>query len=291
MSFFMKNNYPVKSGLRKYSFALVLLGLLLVGSSPGFSRTPSVTVNMETRKAYVEVPFTIAVVVEGFDSGTEPVPGELTASGATVSYTGVSTSSRSSISLVNGVTTQSNSISYTFRWQVIANQAGNLRFPAIMLTQGDKSVSTGDFQVAIEIPQESSDMSIELSLPERPLYVGESISGHIHWRIKRNVNNVDIQVPLFQLQDIEVETIENLPDAKGSLPIFVKGTNKRFFFTQKDDLGSSSSSSIISFPFKLRVNQPGIIRVQPISVSGQITIGNYSVDFSKAPGGKCCCQK
>ena len=75
------------------------------------------------------VPFTLDLVVEGFDESPAPAQPKLDIANAVVTPLGVTPNTSRSIQIINGRRIDSTRVTWMLRWRVVVERAGSLRVP------------------------------------------------------------------------------------------------------------------------------------------------------------------
>ena len=105
--------------------------------------------------------------------------------------------------IVNGRRSDSTFVRYAYRYRMVVEQEGNFQVPSIQVTQDDVSAtsSPGTFRVT-EAPT-SSEMAIALELPTESVWVGQTIPLNVDLFIQRDLADLIIVVPLFDLFPVQ----------------------------------------------------------------------------------------
>ena len=139
---------------------------------------------------------------EGFDEVPTPQLDFDPVDGARISVIGASPSVSESISIVNGEMSRSRVVKHVFELEVLPKRPGPLRLPPIRVTQGRKRAQSSPFQLEVQALPTNPEISVELRLPERPLYVGERAPVTVRMRlpdsVQRNLESYALRVPLFE---------------------------------------------------------------------------------------------
>jgi hypothetical protein len=139
---------------------------------------------------------------EGFDELPLPQLDFDPVDGARISVTGASPSVSESISIVNGEMSRSRVVKHVFDLQLLADQPGPLMLPAMRLSQGRKRAQSAPRQLQVQALPTNPEISVELRLPKRSLYVGERAPVMIRMRLpdsmQRNLESYVLRVPLFE---------------------------------------------------------------------------------------------
>ena len=171
---------PVRTGL-----ALVASGLLVLLAAFAAS-AQSVRVQVERAPYYVGEAFEVQVIAEDFEEEPTPEvePGAL--DGATLQFVGVSPSTSTSITIVNGRMTRTHEVTFVHRYALTARREGPLRVPAFRVRQGTTERETRPFDVEVSSVPTSDAFEVRLELPEGPLFVGQKVPVAIELHIDRD---------------------------------------------------------------------------------------------------------
>lgn len=183
-------------------FALAVVAVATLG---GLAEAQSVELGVRSRQLYADVPFVLQVTASGFEESPEPVVSDFAISGAEVSYLGMSPSVRSSRTVINGQVTRSRQVRFVYSYRIEAKSAGTFSIPAITVTQ-DATVATsspGRFEASGVA--NSRDMRIELDVPDRPVWIGESFDIGVSWYLRKNPRDQTFVIPLFEHPAFEIE--------------------------------------------------------------------------------------
>jgi len=159
---------------------------------------------------------------------------------------GPSTSRQSSFQMVNGHTSSSSSISYTYI--VSANKNGTYNIPAAHVTAGGKKVSSNPFKITVSGQSSSSSQSQQqqrghnsgATAQQQPQAAGTPISGSdLFIKVSANKKRVHEQEPI--LLTYKVYTLVDLTQLEGKMPD-LKG-----FHTQEVQLPQQKSFKIENY--------------------------------------------
>ena len=79
------------------------------------------------------------------------------------------------------------SVSFAFRFRIEATQGGQFQVPALTAEQGSKKAQTPPARFTVQAVDDTRDMQLRLVLPERPLWVGETVDATLEWYLRRDV--------------------------------------------------------------------------------------------------------
>lgn len=178
--------------------ASIATGLLLLFA--GTAHAQRVQLSVERGDIYAGLPFILSVAAEGFEESPEPVIQDLKIAGAKVEFLGVSPNVSSSITIINGRRSESRRVSFVYRYRVIVAKAGTYSIPPVVVTQAAKKAESRSAQFRAGAIETTQEMKLRLSLPNRPVWVGESFEMTIDWYLRTDPNNPKFVIPLFDLE-------------------------------------------------------------------------------------------
>ena len=153
---------------------------------------------------------------------------------------GPSRSSQSSFQIINGHTSQSSSI--TFTYIVVAVKNGSFTIPAAHITAEGKNVASGALKITVSGQAQSGQGSqrSQQQLPSQPRAAGTSISGSdLFIKVSANKKRVHEQEPI--LLTYKVYTLVDLTQLEGKMP------ELNGFHTQEVPLPQQKSFKIEKF--------------------------------------------
>ena len=150
---------------------------------------------------YVGEPLEVQIIASDFEE--EPAP-EISAgpiAGGQLRLVGVSPSTSTSISFINGSLSRVREVTFVYQYEVTGTEEGPLDISEFTVDQAGTSRSTRSFSLDIGGVPETKNVEIALELPEGPIFVGQKIPVAIEFRIDRQTQkdlvSYQIHVPLF----------------------------------------------------------------------------------------------
>ena len=214
--------------------------------------------------------------VDGFRVGTIPSAFEV--------LMGPSTSSRSSFQIVNGKTTSSVAITYTYI--LVATKTGSFTVPPAKINVGGESVSSNPVQITVsgQAPAAQGGQGSSGQQPQasRPSSSGGHISGSdLFITVSANKKRVHEQEPI--LLTYKVYTLVNLTQLEGKMPD-LKG-----FHTQEVKLPASKSFSVETYngrnyrtvtwsQYVMFPQVTGKLTIPSITFKGLVVMQNRNID-------------
>ncbi len=178
---------------------VVLCALVLLASvSVARADEPRAQFRLDGGQPHVGMPFTLQLLVEGFDETPAPELPKLEIPNATVTPMGAATPNVSrSIQIINGRRSDSTRVTWALQWRVEVQKEGTLRVPATTVTQGSKKATAQPGEVEVQTVPVADDMKISLDLPNRPVFVGETVPITITWLFRRDPQDQTFSVPMM----------------------------------------------------------------------------------------------
>lgn len=192
---------------------------------------------------------------------------------------GPSTSTQSSFSMVNGHTTQSSTITYTYILSALKN--GSFTIPAASVMAGGKQISSNTLKIQVSGTAQSNGQGSNSQQPE-PRAAGTAISGSdLFIRVSASKKRVVEQEPV--LLTYKVYTLVSLTQLEGKMPD-LKG-----FHTQEIPLPQEKSFKVEQFngrnyrtvtwsQYVMFPQMSGKLQVPPITFNGVVVQRNRNID-------------
>lgn len=163
------------------TFLLLVLTLLAPRAVAQSDQQLSISAELSKSRAFVGDEVIYQLVVRGSDTDKEPevrFPESVNAE-----YRGASRQSFTSTRIINGrqQITQENRI--THQYQLTVREPGTLVIPPATVRSRGATARSNDVRLDVVYPQQSTADVIEIELPDRPVYVGESIPLDVTWWI------------------------------------------------------------------------------------------------------------
>ncbi len=255
--------------------------VMLCFAARSVQAAPTAELSVDGR-AYAGMPFGIRMTVDGFDESPAPKFPALNIPGAKVTENGIEPSVSRSIQIFNGQRQDSVVVRWVLSWRVVADKEGTLSIPPITVEQGSKRATAkgGGLQVAT-VPS-TDDMKFEVTLPNRPIWVGESVPVELTWLLRRDVSEQNFVVPLLTMPDDFVVSPPPATDPRKALPFSTGRSEIRLPFVQDETEVAGSKYSRLRFTFLLAPRRAGKIAVPASSVMAEMAFGRPDV-FGNAP--------
>ncbi len=176
---------------------LVVAAMLALGAAPALADDPPQAQFQAERDIYVGVPFTLSLVVQGFDESPEPAQPTLAITGANVTALGVRPKISQRFESINGRERLWKDVRWVMQWSVVPTKEGDLKVPTTAVEQGSKKATASAGNVEARSVPTTDAMKLSLGLPDRPVYVGENIKLVVHWLFRADPQGKpEITLPL-----------------------------------------------------------------------------------------------
>ena len=148
----------------------------------------------------------IHLVVEDFDEDPTPDVEVEPPPGTRLDLAGVSPSTRSSISIVNGRMTQTKEVRFVYQYRLVASESGSFSVGPFRVSQGGVSRTTGPVKIDVEALGRSDRVRIRTTWPEQEVFPGQRIRVELEWAFEAELNDrmreYRIEVPIFDRGDL-----------------------------------------------------------------------------------------
>jgi tetratricopeptide (TPR) repeat protein len=243
---------------------------------------PQAALRIDGREAHVGIPFVLSMVIEGFAEDPAPQVPELKAEGLRAKALSADPSVSQSIRIINGRRSDSRTVTWVLRWQLEADRAGTFTIPSITASQGTSKVTTKPARVRVEDVATTSDMKIALSLPDRPVWVGETITAEIVWLLRRDPADQVFSIPLLTLDDAVVVTPPPVKDPRQALAFSTGGRDLQLPFVRDEVTADGKQFTRLRFQLLLAPKQPGTIDIPASTVAANLEVGGRRDFFGNA---------
>lgn len=249
--------------------ALLLSLCILFGARVAAAQ--QLSLQLESEAVYANVPFVLHVIARGFDENPQPTLSKLAISGCRVTPLGVTPQVSSMVQIINGQRSEQRQVTFAFRFQIEAAQAGQYTVPALTAEQGGKRAQSSQARFVVRAVDDTRDMQLRLLLPERPLWVGETVDAVLEWYLRRDVANRSFSVPLFEKEEwLEVEA----PPGEPRLGGFRSGS-RPLELPYEQDKATLDGTPYTRFRFQFRYtpNKSGTLTLPPARVVAELQTG------------------
>ncbi|MGI6525427.1 MAG: BatD family protein [Bdellovibrionota bacterium] len=170
-----------------------LLFMTLIGDAVAENITAYVQV--ENQEVYLGDSFGLQIVVIGETKPDAPDLEEL--DNFKVETLGVSNSSSSSISIINGRRQESTQYQYVFNYRLTPKTTGTFTIPSFTLSAAGESTTTKPLKINVVTPKGDPDYKLRLTLSKDTAYVGEALTLNITWYLASDASNFNFSLPIL----------------------------------------------------------------------------------------------
>jgi hypothetical protein len=255
---------------------LVITLLVLLGAATAYADEPRAELRLEGRP-HAGVPFNIAMIVVGFDEQPQPAQPKLEIAGARVTPLGVEPNVSQSIQIVNGRRTDFKRVTWTLRWRVELDKPGRVKVPSLTVTQGQKRATAAAGELDAEAIPTTDDMKIDLALPDRAVFVGETIEAKLTWRFQRQPEDQKFAVPLMTMDEFVISA-PPATDPRRALALPAGSKELKLPYEVDDD----GAFKRVTVRFYVAPKKPGKLEVPGPTVVAALAVGRADF-FGNAP--------
>ncbi|MFK7758516.1 MAG: BatD family protein [Phycisphaerales bacterium] len=180
----------------------------------------TLTAEISRARAYIGDVVTYQVVVRGADDGREPsveFPGEIDSQ-----YRGASSQSFTTMRTINGRQRATTDASYRHQYQLTVTQEGTITIPGAVVVVNGREYRSNSVEITALLPARSADDIIEVMLPSRDLYVGETVRAEVTWWIGADRTQLlNLDTTLFPSSfEVRASEPENPTGSENTLELF-----------------------------------------------------------------------
>ena len=184
---------------------LVVAIVILLAAATAWADDPQARFSLERgAQPHAGMPFKLLLAAGGFDQSPAPEQPKLTIPGATVTPLGAQPNVSQSIEIINGRQSVTSSVTWVFSYRIEAASPGRLAIPPTTITQGKKHATAQGASLELTAVPTTDDMKLVLQLPNRPVFVGETIEAQLVWLFRSQPEDWTFALPLAQLNEFTV---------------------------------------------------------------------------------------
>lgn len=191
-----------------------VLGLILCSASAAPAASPSAQLRVSRAPYHVGIPMEVQVHVSGFEREPEPTCEADAPEGGSLRFIGLIPNVSTQISIVNGRTTRSETVSFVCQYQLTPRREGLLRLSPFRVTQDQQTLETTAYTIEAEALKPDPKLKLKLRIPDEPVFVGQQVPVEIEWwvdeRLQQSIQSYEIRSGLFD----DPDTFRFLPDQK-----------------------------------------------------------------------------
>jgi hypothetical protein len=250
----------------RYVFIYLILSTLLVGSSAAQIR---VFAQVDTdNDIYVGENFSYNIIIDGTNKAGQVDLAPL------AQYNPQSAGNRdvsqTSISIINGKTTQNITKRYVMSYLLSSNQTGSINLPAVRVTIDGKIYQTNAVDINVIKPGTTDQLDLEVTLSEQQCYVGQPVIMTIKFYISADIGDFNFNIPAFTSDDFYIEEPDSTnPQARE----YNLGNGLTVYVSQYRTTHNNRESILLTFSKVLIPKRAGTIEIEPATVSADVAVG------------------
>ena len=179
------------------SFMMILVCLVLWIAPHAVAQEAAVTLEAELSRtrAYLGDTVSYQVSVRGIQDGTEP--SVAFPEGVVVEYRGVSSQQFTTMRSINGKQRSHTDSSYRHNYLLTVVEEGELVIPPAVLKINNQEYRSKAVTLTGLLPGESLVDVLEVRLPDRAVYVGESVIAQVTWWVGDRTGDLNFESSVF----------------------------------------------------------------------------------------------
>jgi tetratricopeptide (TPR) repeat protein len=184
---------------------IVAIALLSLVAGTAYADDPQARFSLERgSQPHAGMPFKLILAASGFDQNPAPNQPTVTIPNATVTPLGASPNISSAVVFDGTHQHVTQSVTWVFSYRVEAANPGRLQIPATTITQGSKHATAKGAELDLQAVPTTDDMKLELHLPDRPVFVGETVEADLVWLFRSQPEDWTFALAMAQLPELTV---------------------------------------------------------------------------------------
>lgn len=178
--------------------------------------------------------------------------------------------SQTSISIINGKTTQNITKQYVMSYLLTSNQAGQIHLPPVTVTLDGQTYQTNPVEANILKPGTTDQLDLEVTLSEQKCYLGQPVIMTVKFYISADIGDFQFNIPAFTSDAFYLEEpdISNQQAKEYNL-----GNGIIVLVSQYRTVHNGKDSILLSFSKVLIPKYSGEVEISPTSVSANVAVG------------------
>jgi hypothetical protein len=180
--------------------------------------------------------------------------------------------SQTSISIVNGRTTRSIVKRYVMSYLLVAAEAGRIQLSPVTVTLDGRTYQTNPLELNILKPGTTDKLDLEFKLSEQQCYVGQPVMMMVNFYYSADISDPQFNVPVFN-SDLFYFEDPDVIDPRAKQFRLSTAISEPVYVTQGRAVHKGKDSYLLSFSKLLIPKGAGQIRIEPITVSTELAVG------------------
>jgi len=223
------------------------------------------------------VPFTLALGIAGFGDSPVPELPKVVIPGATVTPMAAKPNVRQMMTEdAMGRQSITKEVTWFLQYRVEVANPGKITIPATTVVQGKQRATAAAAEVDVQAVPTTDLMKLELQLPNRPVYVGETIEATLVLMVRAQPSNPEFSIPIASLDQFTVSS-PTVTDRSKALEINVGGKQLNLPYDQDTIETNGQKWSRFSLHLYIAPRQSGNVQVPGVSVTAGLPFGQPDV--------------
>ena len=154
---------------------------------------------------YVGIPINLHLQVEGLEREPEPSCSAPEVPGGTLNLLSISPNISTRVTIINGRTSRTDSVTFICRFSLTLSKPGNIRVGPFKASQGLVEVESPAYSIPVQVLAPDPRIMLRMILPQNPVFVGQHIPIGIEWwlaeELQEKIQNYEIRSEIFEPSD------------------------------------------------------------------------------------------
>lgn len=245
------------------SFMMILVCLVLWIAPHAVAQEAAVTLEAELSRtrAYLGDTVSYQVSVRGIQDGTEP--SVAFPEGVVVEYRGVSSQQFTTMRSINGKQRSHTDSSYRHNYLLTVVEEGDLVIPPAVLKINNQEYRSKAVTLTGLLPGESLVDVLEVRLPDRAVYVGESVIAQVTWWVGDRTGDLNFESSVFPES---MRVVPMAPATRSGQEIQMSLAGQRFSAFAENGVYQGASRTRLRFDVMLTPTETGTVEFGPMRV-------------------------
>jgi oxygen tolerance protein BatD len=245
------------------SLMMMLLCVLVARTPVAAAQDTGISIDAELSRtrAYLGDTVSYQVSVRGIKDGTEP--SIAFPEGVVVEYRGVSSQQFTTMRSINGRQRAHTDSSYRHNYLLTVVQEGELVIPPAVLNINNQEYRSNSVRLSAMLPAESLTDVLEVRLPDRAVYVGESVLAQVTWWVGDQTRDLNFESSVFP---DSMQVVPMSPSSRSGQEIQMSLAGQRFSAFAENGIYQGASRTRLRFDVMLTPTEAGVVPFGPMRV-------------------------
>ena len=247
--------------MRNFMMTLVCLVLWIAPYAVAQEAAVTLEAELSRTRAYLGDTVSYQVSVRGIQDGTEP--SVAFPEGVVVEYRGVSSQQFTTMRSINGRQRAHTDSSYRHNYLLTIVEEGEIMIPPAVLKINNREYKSNSVSLTGMLPAGSLTDVLEVRLPDRAVYVGESVRAQVTWWVGDQTRDLNFESSVFP-ESMRVVPMSPANRSGQEIPMSLAG--QRFTAFAESGVYQGASMTRLRFDVMLTPTKSGTVAFGPMRV-------------------------